>query len=72
MGSKATYPSLLHAVTVEHSISVLSFHLDAHSLGRHHPYQIKMVREFVRTVSLILSSTPNQPSASLISLPICL
>jgi hypothetical protein len=72
MGSKVIYPSLLHAATVQHSVSVLSFHLDAHSLGRRHPYQIKMIHKFVQIVSLILSSTPNWHSPSLVSLPICL
>ncbi len=72
MGSKVTYPSLLHAATVQQSISVLSFHLDGHHLGRCHPYKIKKVGEFGRIVSLISTSTPNQPSPSLVSLPIYL
>jgi hypothetical protein len=47
IGSKATYPSLVNAATVCHSISVLSFHLSGHLVGQHHPTQIKRFREFV-------------------------
>jgi hypothetical protein len=43
-GSKVTYPSLVHAVTVRHSISVLSFRLVELRLGHLHPNQIKRVR----------------------------
>jgi hypothetical protein len=41
MGSKATYPCLVHAATVPQSILILSFHLNVHLLGRHHPNHIK-------------------------------
>ena len=46
-GSEVTYPSLVHAATVRHSISVLSFRLDELCLGHLHPNQIKKFREFV-------------------------
>ena len=61
-GSKATYPSLVHAAKGQHSISVSSFHLNELCLGHLHPNQ--------RIVLLISSSTPNQPSPSLVFLPI--
>ena len=61
-GSKATYPSLVHAAKGRHSISVSSFCLDELCLGHLHPNQ--------RIVLLISSSTPNQPSPSLMLLPI--
>ena len=69
-GVKATYPSLLYAAKGRHSISVLSFCLDELCLGCLHPNQIKRVREFVQIVLLFSSSTPNQPSSSLVLLPI--
>ncbi len=56
-GSKVTYPSLVHAAKVRHSISVSSFCLDELRLGHFHPNQ--------RIVLLFFSSTPNQPSPSL-------
>ncbi len=65
-GSKATYPSLLYAAKGQHSISVLSFCLDELLLGRLHPNQIKRVHEFVQIILLFYSSTPNQPSSSLV------
>ena len=60
--SKATYPFLVHAAKGRHSISVSSFRLDELRLGHLHPNQ--------RIVLLISSSIPNQPSPSLVLLPI--
>ena len=61
-GSKATYPSIVHAAKVRHSIAVSSFCLDELCLGHLHPNP--------RIVLLISSSTSNQPSPSLVLLPI--
>ncbi len=69
--SKVTYPSLVHAAPVQQSISVLSFHLDGHLLGRYQPNQIKGVREIVQILPITSSSTPNQPSQLLVLLQIC-
>jgi hypothetical protein len=72
VGSMATYPSLVHAVTVQHSISVLSFRLDGYLLGPCHPNQIQRICHCFRIFRLISSSTPNQLSPSLILLAIFL
>ena len=61
-GSTATYPSLVHAARVQHSIAVSSFHLDELRLGHLDLNPIIVV--------LISSSTSNQPSPSLVLLPI--
>jgi hypothetical protein len=64
-GHDGSFPSLVHAATVQHSISLKSFRLNGYLLGCHNPNQINMF-------PLISSSTPNQPSPSLVLLPVCL
>ncbi len=71
-GHDASFPSLVHAATAQHSISLTSFRLNGYLLGCHNPNQINKVREFVRMFPLISSSTLNQPSPSLVLLPVCL